>query len=139
MAGTRLRKSRQRDTIYDVLVHDKTHPTAEVIYSHVREIIPDISLGTVYRNLNVLVENGYIRKLNIDGVTVHYDGNVTPHHHMVCTSCGKIVDIHIPHGAFDELVKDIEQEDQVHLTHVDLLFQGICNDCKDMKEDKENV
>ena len=53
MAGTRLRKSRQRDTIYDVLVHDKTHPTAEVIYSHVREIIPDISLGTVYRNLNV--------------------------------------------------------------------------------------
>ena len=139
MAGTRLRKSRQRDTIYDVLVHDKTHPTAEVIYSHVREIIPDISLGTVYRNLNVLVENGYIRKLNIDGVTVRYDGNVTPHHHMVCTSCGKIVDIHIPHGAFDELVKDIEQEDQVHLTHVDLLFQGICNDCKDMKEDKENV
>lgn len=139
MAGTRLRKSRQRDTIYDVLVNDKTHPTAEVIYSHVREIIPDISLGTVYRNLNVLVENGYIRKLNIDGVTVHYDGNVTPHHHMVCTSCGKIVDIHIPHGAFDELVKDIERDDHVHLTHVDLLFQGICNDCKDMKEDKENV
>ena len=49
-----------------MLVNDHTHPTAEVIYSHVRRIIPDISLGTVYRNLNVLVENGYIRKLNID-------------------------------------------------------------------------
>lgn len=71
MAETRLRRSKQRDTIYDMLVNDRTHPTAEVIYSHVRRIIPDISLGTVYRNLNVLVENGYIRKLNIDGVTVH--------------------------------------------------------------------
>ena len=97
MAETRLRRSKQRDTIYDMLVNDHTHPTAEVIYSHVRRIIPDISLGTVYRNLNVLVENGYIRKLNIDGVTVHYDGNVTPHHHMVCSKCGKIVDIHIPY------------------------------------------
>ena len=68
MAETKLRRSKQRDTIYDMLVNDHTHPTAEVIYSHVRRIIPDISLGTVYRNLNVLVENGYIRKLNIDGV-----------------------------------------------------------------------
>lgn len=139
MAETRLRRSKQRDTIYDTLVNDHTHPTAEVIYSHVRRIIPDISLGTVYRNLNVLVENGYIRKLNIDGVTVHYDGNVTPHHHMVCSKCEKIVDIHIPHGAFDGLVHDIEELDQVHLTHVDMLFQGICNDCKNMKEDKEDV
>ena len=72
-------------------------------------------------------------------MTVHYDGNVTPHHHMVCSKCGKIVDIHIPHGAFDELVHDIEELDQVHLTHVDMLFQGICNDCKNMKEDKEDV
>lgn len=139
MAVTKLRKSKQRETIYNILVNDKTHPTAEVIYSRVRKIIPDISLGTVYRNLNVLAENGYIKKLNIDGVTVHYDGNVKPHHHMVCTSCGKIVDIHIPHGAFDELVNDIEEKDQVHLTHVDLLFQGVCNDCKDMKEDKKDV
>ena len=54
---------------------------------------------------------------------------------MVCSKCGKIVDIHIPHGAFDELVHDIEEQ----LTHVDMLFQGICNDCKNMKEDKENV
>ena len=61
MAETKLRRSKQRDTIYDMLVNDHTHPTAEVIYSHVRRIIPDISLGTVYRNLNVLVENGYIR------------------------------------------------------------------------------
>ena len=118
MAETRLRRSKQRDTIYDMLVNDHTHPTAEVIYSHVRRIIPDISLGTVYRNLNVLVENGYIRELN---------------------KCGKIVDIHIPYGAFDELVHDIEELDQVHLTHVDMLFQGVCNDCKNMKEDKEDV
>ena len=107
MAETKLRRSKRRDTIYDMLVNDHTHPTAEVIYSHVRRSIPDISLGTVYRNLNVLVENGYIRKLNIDGVTVHYD--------------------------------DIEELDQVRLTHVDMLFQGVCNDCKNMKEDKEDV
>ena len=113
MAETRLRRTKQRDTIYDMLVNDHTHPTAEVIYSHVRRSIPDISLGTVYRNLNVLVENGYIRKLNMD--------------------------IHIPHGAFDELVHDIEELDQVRLTHVDMLFQGVCNDCKNMKEDKEDV
>lgn len=49
------------------------------------------------------------------------------------------MDIHIPHGAFDELVHDIEELDQVHLTHVDMLFQGVCNDCKNMKEDKEDV
>ena len=133
MAETRLRRSKQQDTIYDMLVNDHTHPTAEVIYSHVRRIIPDISLGTVYRNLNVLVENGYIRKLNIDGITVHYDGNVTPHHQM------HHVEYVYPHGAFDELVHDIEEQDQVHLTHVDMLFQGICNDCKNMKEDKKDV
>lgn len=88
-----LKHSRQRDSIKDFLMGRTDHPTAETVYSHIRETIPNISLATVYRNLTLLADLGEIRKLHTGDGPDHFDGNVTPHDHFVCRSCGQVLDL----------------------------------------------
>mgnify|MGYP000588663851 CR=1 FL=1 len=73
--------------------HD--HPTADALYASIREEFPNISLGTVYRNLNLLVETGEILKLTCGNGPDHYDGNVAPHYHFVCRDCGQVYDMEL--------------------------------------------
>ena len=77
----------------NLLEHTKAHPTADAIYAELREGLPRISLGTVYRNLDVLCRDGLVRKLTMPGGQARWDGNAGPHHHVRCTACGR-VDIH---------------------------------------------
>lgn len=88
-----IKHSRQRDAIKNFLMSRKDHPTAEVVYSHVTKEFPNISLGTVYRNLSFLVENGQAVKVPCNDGSVHFDGNVTPHYHFQCTECGAVIDL----------------------------------------------
>ncbi len=90
------RYSRQREEILKIVLSTDLHPTADWIYEHVREIIPNISLGTVYRNLNLLVDEHKINRLVMDDGVVRYDGNLREHHHFICTKTGKIIDIEQP-------------------------------------------
>ena len=71
----------------------KDHPTAEVVYDNVSKEFPNISLGTVYRNLTFLVDNGMAMKVPCSDGSVHFDGNVNPHYHFQCVNCGKVMDL----------------------------------------------
>mgnify|MGYP002774779458 CR=1 FL=1 len=90
------RYSKQREEIYSVLVNTKTHPTAEWIYEQVRAIDPSISLGTVYRNLGQLCEQGKAIIVETADKKTHYDGCVSEHGHYVCERCGRVFDLESP-------------------------------------------
>ena len=86
------RKSRQRDAIINELCSRYDHPTAMDLYLSVREKIPNLSLGTLYRNLTQLEENGMVLRIP-DGSTDRFDGNVNPHAHFKCLTCGNVYDL----------------------------------------------
>ena len=88
-----LKYSRQRESIKACLMSRKDHPTADALYTSIREQFPNISLGTVYRNLSFLVDNGQAVKVPCEDGSVHFDGNVMPHYHFQCTECGAVIDL----------------------------------------------
>jgi Fur family peroxide stress response transcriptional regulator len=85
--------SRQRKAVLDTVCATREHPTAEMVYSALKEENPKISLATVYRNLNLLADTGDILKLSIPGRCDRFDGFTKEHLHLYCVSCGKIEDI----------------------------------------------
>lgn len=85
--------SKQRDAILEYLHSTVSHPTADTVYEKVREKIPNISLGTVYRNLNMLADAGEILRLSCGGTSDRYDGCAKPHYHFLCRSCGNVSDL----------------------------------------------
>ncbi len=87
------RMTRQRMVILDTLRSMVSHPTADEVYEAVRGILPHISLGTVYRNLEVLTEMGLIMRLDIGGGQRRYDGRAERHYHLRCINCERVVDI----------------------------------------------
>ncbi len=87
------KRSKQRETILKVLCHTKIHPTADWVYEEVKKEIPNISLGTVYRNLAKLSDDKTIIKLGLGTGIEHFDGNTEPHYHVMCNQCGSITDI----------------------------------------------
>ncbi len=123
--------SRQRDTILRVLRSTKTHPTAAWIYEKVREEIPKISLGTVYRNLNTLADKGEILRFNVGDDTDRFDGTAAPHYHLFCNECKRVIDIPMPY--IKELDKSINDAADFSVSHHQLCFFGICSDCKAKK------
>ena len=88
-----IRKTKQRDLILKTLRNTDTHPTADWIYEQVKKEMPNISLGTVYRNLGILKDLGEIIELNYGSKYSRYDGNAENHYHFVCTECEKVTDI----------------------------------------------
>lgn len=122
-----IRHSRQRDAIKSYLMSTTAHPTAEIVYANIREAFPNISLGTVYRNLNFLVEHGEALRLDCGDGFDHFDGNPRPHNHFFCRSCKSIIDLkmdsidHIntlANAEFDGIIED----------HV-IYFRGLCKNC----------
>ena len=90
-----MRYSYQRETVNELLRNCKDHPTAETLYERAKEVVPNISLATVYRNLRTLAENGELLTLETVDKKIHYDGDISPHSHFLCTGCGKIIDIFV--------------------------------------------
>lgn len=115
------RYSKQRELILENLVHRTDHPTAEMVYDSVREDIPKISLGTVYRNLKGLSEDRTILCFTIDGKD-HFDGNANMHLHLCCTECGKIEDRMASDAEVRKLVPDYSNISNV-------IIQGKCKSC----------
>lgn len=121
------RLSKQRKVILDELRKVDTHPTADEVYDIVRKIIPRISLGTVYRNLEFLSSQGLILKLGGPGTQKRFDGTPEPHPHIRCANCSRIADV-----MCDVEVPDLP-EDEVQgytITHCNVEFVGICPRCK---------
>jgi len=121
------RNTRQRTVILTALREVHTHPTADEIFAMTRETLPHISLGTVYRNLDLLARHGEILCLENGSTQKRFDGNLLPHHHVRCTKCGKVADVN-----FSLPIPDIcsLSVDGFTLTRINILFEGICNKCK---------
>ncbi len=88
-----LKYSRQREAIKNFLMTRKDHPTADVVYMNVRQEFPNISLGTVYRNLTLLADLGEISRLRLNDGIDHFDATTEPHYHFICTECGSVMDM----------------------------------------------
>lgn len=122
--------SRQREILLSVLRSTRSHPTANEIYESMRERDPKISLGTVYRNLAMLSENGTILRIDTEHDSVHYDGCTHPHYHFVCNECGAVSDLFVERIDIDEKV---ENELGCSLSSHTLVFYGKCKNCKNVK------
>jgi len=122
-----LKYSRQRESIKNYLRSREDHPTADMIYTNLRKEFPNISLGTIYRNLSLLVQLGEINKIPTDGPD-RYDARTTSHCHFICRGCGRVQDVMVsmkePFSSIEEQWKygDIEE--------CRINFFGICNQCK---------
>jgi Fur family peroxide stress response transcriptional regulator len=129
-----IKNSKQRAAIKTYLMSTKEHPTADMVYFYVRNEFPSISLGTVYRNLNLLAELGEAVKITTEEGGDRFDGNVEPHYHVVCTSCGKVEDIELSTEHVEELYSIIEKTYEGKILSHNLMFRGQCKDCLKDKE-----
>ena len=118
--------SKQRDAIIQELCSRTDHPTADEIYMSLRNVLPSISLGTVYRNLSKLSDDGKILKLSCDGAD-HFDGNIKQHYHLFCNVCHRVYDIDVPVFKDLDLIADKEYGGKV-FSH-NIMFYGICTKC----------
>lgn len=121
-------RSKQRDAVLLFLRGRKDHPTAEIIYKEVRKEFPNISLGTVYRNLTLLCDIGEIQKISCGDGHEHFDGNITAHGHVVCEQCGAIEDVELDDMSFLNTLAMNQYPGEVR-RHM-IYFYGICNNCK---------
>lgn len=119
---------RKRNAIYDCLCQSKVHPSAETIHSQLKAEIPDLSLGTVYRNLHFFKEQGLaVGVATVKGVE-RFDANVRPHVHFICTDCGAIIDLEemaVPQALAATAEKNLGGK----ITECQLSFSGKCRHC----------
>ena len=124
-----LKFSRQRESIRENLMNRADHPTADMIYSDIRRIYPNISLGTVYRNLALLTEQGEIARITTPDGVLRYDRNILAHDHFFCRSCGKIIDL--PPACTDELKAQAQDSFSGRIDDCEITFYGQCQECAD--------
>lgn len=118
------RYSRQRERIYQALHASREHPSAQMVYDALREEMPRLSLGTVYRNLHQMAQEGLVREL--EGPTARFDACLTPHAHIRCIRCGRVADLPAP-NQLQIIQTAAESGWQVEGYH--LMFDGICPAC----------
>jgi Fur family ferric uptake transcriptional regulator len=118
----------QRRVILEELKKVTSHPTADEIYEMVRRRLPHISLGTVYRNLEILSQCGMIQKLEPGGTQKHFDGMAENHYHFRCLGCGCIEDVSL--GLLHDLEASVPELDKYEIIGHRLELIGYCPDCK---------
>jgi Fur family peroxide stress response transcriptional regulator len=122
------RDTKQRKAILKVLRNTKSHPTADQVYDEVRKDIPNISKGTVYRNLQVLQQDGVISVLNVNGIQSRYEEKQESHYHFRCETCGRVFDLDEP--AVDELDDRVAKKTGFKVSHHQMEFRGLCKECQ---------
>ena len=125
------RNTRQRQVILEELQKLESHPSATALYEIVRERLPNISLGTVYRNLDLLARTGLIQKLNTGHNEARFDGVTKHHYHVCCSICGKVADVYDAPVEINESAIGELQGFDIHGHQ--LQFIGICPECKGSK------
>ena len=128
-ANHKYRMTHQRQVILEEVGKVNSHPTADEVYEMVRKRLPRISLGTVYRNLDILSESGLIQKIAPVSNQMRFDGDTSTHYHMRCIDCGKVEDAPIdPLESLERALKDLS--DYSILGHR-LEFMGRCSECRE--------
>lgn len=128
-----MNNTRQRTLIYETVQGSYEHPTADDVFRTVRRTMPNISLGTVYRNLNVLTELGKIRKISVPGQPDHFDRQGDWHDHMVCEQCGKMIDITL--NTVPSLADQLAMQSGMEVTGYSLVAQCICPACAEKQKE----
>ena len=123
-----MRNTNQKNAILQVLKNCCDHPTAEVVYERVRQDMPNVSLGTIYRNLRQFAEEGKVLTLETTDKKIHYDGQVAAHSHFLCRQCGKIIDV------FEQSdVPDCLKTQGVAVDEQKTIYYGLCDECNAAK------
>lgn len=124
----RTKSSRQRDLILRILRAARSHPTADWVFDEARKEMPNISLGTVYRNLNLLRDEGKIQELCFGRGVNRYDGDMRDHYHVRCVECGKVEDV--PHLSPRASSVEIGRMTGYRILSHRLEFSGVCPECE---------
>ena len=121
-----MKQTKQKTLILNAVLKREDHPTAQMIYNEIKEECPNISLATVYRNLNTFAENGKIRKIAIPNAKDRFDYMVKTHDHAVCRECGKVI------NAPSDIVRKPRslKLDGFKVEDVSILYSGICEECQ---------
>lgn len=122
-----IKYSRQREAIKEFLAGRYDHPTADMVYAGIKEQYPNISLGTVYRNLSLLADMGEIQKISMGDGADRFDGNPDHHYHFICTKCRSVIDLRMENIDHINVIAGQNFEGQIegHVAH----FYGTCGDC----------
>ncbi len=124
----RYRTSPQRERILELLRNTDIHPTADWVYEQLKKEFPKLSLGTVYRNIRILVQEGLLQRIPAGSTFDRFDGNLKTHYHVICDQCGKIVDLDIP--VDETLEKKVRQCTDFTILRHRVEFHGICPECQ---------
>ncbi len=129
----RTRETKQRRVVYDTVKNTYSHPTADWIFEQVRDALPKVSLGTVYRNLGVLKGEGLVREIYGNDRRAHYDADTSPHAHFMCASCDQIIDVRGVQPIDWRTLKDLVG---CNVSEQNVVFGGLCAHCRqqDAKE-----
>ena len=123
-----MKYSKQRDYILGTVQGCTNHPTAYEVYEMVRQGMPNISLGTVYRNLGQLVDGGKLLQVKLSNMSDRFDGTLHMHEHFVCDKCGEVQDIDLRGIDRAQLMRACSSR-VFAVTGIDMLFHGLCNKC----------
>ncbi|EKD69661.1 MAG: hypothetical protein ACD_47C00045G0003 [uncultured bacterium] len=125
------RRSRQRQKILDLIKCSGDHPGAMQIYNSLKEEMPSLSLGTVYRNLNILLEQGLIHKVPFNDSCDRFDAKLESHFHLICEKCGSIEDIFLP--CLSDIDREAAKSKKFKITRHRIDFYGVCEKCRKNK------
>lgn len=123
-----LKVTQQRLAVYGMLAATDTHPTPEEVFEAIRADLPLLSLATVYKILEQFHRAGFVRKVSTEGQAARYDVKMEPHHHLVCTDCGAIHDIHL--DTVPDLMSGIPANANFEVARYDVIFHGLCGACR---------
>ncbi|AVP37478.1 transcriptional repressor [Staphylococcus felis] len=126
-AGVRI--TPQRQAILSFLIKSDTHPTADEIYQSLSPDFPNISVATIYNNLKVFKNTGIVKELSYGDASSRFDFDTQNHYHVICESCGKIVDFHYP--LLHEVEKLAQHVTDFEVSHHRMEIYGICQECKE--------
>ena len=128
MKANKYKKSKQRERMLNILKMTKSHPTADWLYTRLKKEFPHLSMGTVYRNLNILVEQGLIQKIDFGSTFDRFDADVTSHYHLICEKCASVIDLKIP--IYDEINEKAKAMTDYIVNRHRIEFYGLCKSCE---------
>ena len=121
------RKSKQKTRILEILKSTKLHPTADWIYEKLKPEFPSLSLGTIYRNLNILIDQGEILRLDFGHTFDRFDADTSRHGHFICEKCGIVSDLELQ--PLDNIDEKVFNSHGCKIKHYKIIFYGVCKNC----------
>jgi len=133
-----VRRSRKRDAMLHLMQSADCHPSADWVYQQLKPEYPDLSLGTVYRNLNQLREEKLIRRVGVVNGQERFDADTRPHAHFVCGSCGAVIDLP-DYNPGEKVLRDLSNKYGFMVEGHEFYLKGLCETCNKIQNVKEKL